>query len=99
MGDYTEAVLNEREKCRRFSSSTMNSALDRQVGGDHYRHFQIQPIEYIVRNGIGFLPGCIIKRISRYNQPTGKGLEDLEKIRHEIDLLIELEGWKHKAPE
>ena len=29
----------------------------------------------------------------RYDLPTGKGLEDLNKIKHEIDLIISLEGW------
>ena len=69
-----------------------SSALDKQVGGDHYKDFVIQPVEYCTKNKLGFLQGCIIKRITRYNQPTGKGLEDLEKIKHEINLLIEIEG-------
>ena len=69
------------------------SALDRQVGGNHYKGLVIQPAEYITRNGLGFLAGNVIKRITRYNQETGKGLEDLQKIIHEVELLIEIEGW------
>lgn len=69
------------------------SALDVQVGGNHYKQWEIQPIEYIIKNRLNFLQGCIIKRITRYDQSGGKGLEDLEKIKHEVDLLIELEGW------
>lgn len=71
------------------------SALDKQVGGNHYKGFPIQPAEYSTKNKLGFLPGCVVKRITRYNQPTGKGLEDLQKIKHEVDLLIEIEGWEH----
>jgi len=74
------------------------SALDRQVGGDHYKGFVIQPAEYCTKNKMGFLAGNIVKRITRYNQPTGKGLEDLEKIKHEVDLLIEIEGWDKELP-
>jgi len=32
----------------------------------------------------------------RYDHPTGKGLEDLQKIQDEIDLIIELEGYKKR---
>lgn len=70
------------------------SALDKQVGGNHYKHYKIQPVEFSTKNKLGFLQGCIIKRISRYNIEGGKGLEDLNKIKHEIDLIIELEEWK-----
>lgn len=72
------------------------SALEKQVGGDHYKGFVIQPVEFIARNKLGFLEGGIIKRICRYNKPGGKGWEDLEKIKHEVDLLIELEGWSNE---
>jgi hypothetical protein len=67
------------------------SALDRQEGGDHYQVNEIQPIEYIYKNEMGFLEGCIIKRISRHDKDGGKGLEDLKKIIHEVELLMELE--------
>lgn len=65
-------------------------AIERQVGGDHYKEFEIQPVEFISRNNLDFLQGCIVKRICRYKLPGGKGFEDLEKIKHEVDLIIEL---------
>lgn len=68
------------------------SPLDRQVGGEHYKAFPIQPVEFITRNKLGFLEGCIIKRVCRYNMPGGKGRQDLEKIMHECELLMEMEG-------
>ena len=71
-----------------------NSPLKVQVGGSHYKDFKIQPVEYTTANGLSFLQGCIVKRTSRYNKPTGKGLEDLKKVKHEIDLIIELEEWE-----
>ena len=73
------------------------SALDKQIGGDHYINYPIQPIEFIVKNKLDYVPGCVIKRMCRYNQPSGKGLEDLEKAKHEIDLLIELEGLNENS--
>jgi hypothetical protein len=64
------------------------SALDVQEGGTHYRNYPIQPIEYIVKNNLGFIEGCVVKYITRYEDKNGK--EDLEKIKHYLDLLIEL---------
>jgi hypothetical protein len=47
-------------------------------------------LQYIHANKLGFLEGCIVKRITRWRDKDG--LKDLLKIKHEIDLLIELEG-------
>jgi len=66
------------------------SALDVQEGGGHYKSKAIQPIQYIHANKLGFLEGCIVKRITRWKDKDG--IKDLLKIKHEIDLLIELEG-------
>ena len=64
------------------------SSFDTQVGGTHYKDFAIQPAEFIERNKLSFLEGCIIKRICRHSKKNG--LEDLLKAKHEIDMLIEL---------
>lgn len=66
------------------------SALNTQVGGDHYKTCTIQPVEFIEANGIKFLEGCSIKRLTRHDKPTGKGREDIEKVIHECQLLLEL---------
>jgi len=66
-----------------------NKALDNQVGGSHYTDMAIQPVEYILENGIGFAEGTAIAYLSRW-QAKG-GIEDLRKARHTIELLIEHE--------
>lgn len=65
------------------------SALGKEVGGNHYKNMAIQPIEFITKNGLGFCVGNIIKYVCRYKNKNGK--EDLLKAKHYIDLLIELE--------
>ena len=66
------------------------SALDKQVGGDHYKHFKIQPVEFIIKNDLSFLDGCIIKRLCRYKrQSLAKAIQDLNKCIHEIELIKE----------
>jgi hypothetical protein len=76
------------------------SALEKQVGGSHYRDMVIQPVEYILANGLGFIEGCVVKYVSRHKSKGG--VEDLRKARHFLDLLIEHEtrdepkGWGEK---
>jgi hypothetical protein len=65
------------------------SALDVQVGGSHYKDFAIQPVEFIHRNGIPFVEGNCIKYLCRWREKGG--VADLEKVKHYIDLLIEME--------
>ena len=63
-------------------------AMARQVGGDHYKHFAIQPIEFIDANNIPFIEANIIKYICRHDKKGGKA--DLDKVRHYVDLLEQL---------
>jgi hypothetical protein len=65
------------------------SSLDIQVGGNHYKEMAIQPIEFIMKNNIGFMEGNAIKYISRWRSKGG--VEDLKKARHYLDMLIEFE--------
>jgi len=65
------------------------SALGVQVAGSHYKSLKIQPIEYIHANGIPFAEGCVIKYVTRWRDKGG--IKDLEKAKHFLELLIELE--------
>ena len=66
------------------------NALDVQVAGSHYKKHGIQPVEYIHTNKIGYFEGNVIKYVTRWRDKGG--IADLEKAKHYIDLLIELEG-------
>ena len=65
------------------------SALNDQVGGGHYKDKAIQPIEYIHANGLGFIEGSVVKYITRWREKNG--VEDIKKIIHYCELLLELE--------
>ena len=69
-----------------------NGALMKQVGGSHYKDKAIQPIEYIHANNLGFCAGNVIKYVTRYKDKNG--LQDLEKAKHYLEMLIELESKK-----
>lgn len=64
----------------------MGTAKDTQVGGSHYQ-LPLQPIEYIMKNGLGYCEGNIVKYVSRHKQKNGK--EDLLKAKQYIDFLLE----------
>lgn len=66
-----------------------HEALTRQVGGSHYKDMKIQPVEFIMANGLGFCEGCIIKYVARHRHKNGR--EDLLKARHFIDILLQSE--------
>ena len=66
------------------------SAFKEQIAGSHYKDFAIQPAEFIHKNGIGFLEGCVIKRVCRWRKKDG--VQDLKKAIHELQLLIEMES-------
>ena len=66
-----------------------NNPLETQVGGSHYKDLKIQPIEFIHANNIGFCEANAIKYLCRWRNKNGR--QDLEKAKHYIDLLIELE--------
>lgn len=65
------------------------SALDVQVGGDHYKDYAIQPVEFCQRNNLNWCQANVVKYVVRYKEK--KGLEDLQKAKHYLDLLIEFE--------
>ena len=64
--------------------------LKSQVGGSHYKDMQIQPVEFIHANGIGYMEGNVIKYVSRWHKKNG--IADLEKAKHYIELLIAMES-------
>lgn len=68
------------------------SAFSKQVGGGHYTKMKIQPFQYSMANGLDPMQHTIIKYVTRFRDKNG--IEDLEKAKHTIDLLIEHELQK-----
>ena len=68
------------------------SPLQTQIGGDHYTKLAIQPMQYSMKNGLDPLQHTIIKYVTRFRDKNG--IEDLEKAKHCIDMLIEYERDK-----
>lgn len=65
------------------------SALEMQVGGNHYKGKKIQPWEIINANELDYYEGNALKYLLRHRSKNGK--EDLLKALHYIEAIIEFE--------
>ena len=65
------------------------SSFDTQVGGDHYKDTEIQPVHYIRANRLDYFEGNAIKYITRHRIKGGEA--DLRKAIHYLEMLIEME--------
>lgn len=101
--DDKESQISEKEKALESLMQPMpecseempchfvdiKSPLETQIGGDHYTKLAIQPMQYSMKNGLDPLQHTIIKYVTRFRDKAG--IEDLEKAKHCIDMLIEFE--------
>ena len=87
--DFTKFLSTVECKSAATPAAT-SDPLTVQIGGDHYKSLAIQPVAYIHANKIPFIEGSIIKYVTRWRNKGG--LKDLEKAKHFIDLLIQLES-------
>ena len=70
------------------------SAYKKQIGGNHYIKYKIQPSQFVVENKLLYPEGSVIKYILRHQDKGGK--EDLEKAKHFIDMIIERDYGEEK---
>ena len=63
------------------------SVWEKQIGGNHYSKYKLQPSKFVTENKLLYPEGCVIKYIVRHQDKGGK--EDLEKAKHMIDMIIE----------
>ena len=66
-----------------------NDARKRQVGGNHYARYNIQPIDFIIDNNLDWCEANVVKYITRWRDKNG--VEDLRKAMHYIQLLLDRE--------
>lgn len=68
---------------------------DRVYHPPHYTQYKgMEPFTFLMLNEIPFAEGSVIKYVLRWKQKNG--IEDLQKARRVIDMMIELETNKEK---
>jgi len=87
---------NDTDELVRDLKDFANRQFDDITKPEHYcAGFQIEPLDYILKNGLDFLEGNIIKYISRYDMKGG--VKDLNKAKFYLDKLIERETRKNES--
>lgn len=71
-----------------FTPAEPASALDVQEGGNHYKKYKIQPIEFAHANNMPFLDANAFKYICRHADKNG--VQDLRKAKHYLELIAEM---------
>ena len=74
------------------------SAKDRQVGGDHYKRFKIQPGVFCEENFLTHYESNVVKYVCRHRH-KGAGRDDLLKAIHYLELLIEENYPEEEEPQ
>lgn len=59
----------------------------KQVGGNHYSKLPIEPIDYIVKNGLGYREGNVVKYVTRHKDKNGA--EDIKKAIHYLEMILD----------
>ena len=70
------------------------SVWKKQIGGQHYIKYKIQPGHFVVENKLLYPEGSVIKYILRHQDKGGK--QDLEKAIHFIEMIMERDYGEKK---
>ena len=66
-------------------SGDTGNAWDKQVGGNHYKRYAIQPAQFALANGLDYAQSNAIKYIVRHKDKND--VQDLDKAIHYVELL------------
>ena len=70
------------------------SVWKKQIGGNHYKKYKLQPSQFVTENKLLYPEGCVIKYVVRHQDKGGK--QDLEKAKDMIDMIIERDYEEEK---
>jgi hypothetical protein len=71
------------------AGENMSDPFKKQVAGNHYKKYPIQPIEFCYKNNIPFIESSVIKYVVRHKDKNGA--DDILKAIHLLEMLLELE--------
>lgn len=77
------------EKFVEVVDSKNKNPLQTQVGGNHYKDFKIQPIEFIHANNLDFMAANVVKYVVRAKNKNGA--QDIRKAIHYCQLILKLD--------
>ena len=98
LADYDKQENLKAKEQAALGEPRLLTALEKQVGGSHYKNQELQPIEACyMRYGYVGVKATLHTKVDKYlTRSKGEAREQLLKARHCIDLLIE---FYDKEPE
>lgn len=81
------AICSSHGGCEIPQGTEAEPAEKDAISPEHYSRFEIEPIEFIVKNKLDYPTGNVIKYVCRHDHKNG--LEDLLKAKRYIDIMIE----------
>lgn len=88
--------MEQNKSYSKSSEISSDKALDKQVGGNHYKDMPIQVVEFCQKNKLNACESNIVKYACRHTKKGG--LKDVDKIIHYAELLKELE-YSNETPD
>lgn len=82
---FAEYEKNKRKSINDATPEEWNRAAAKQIGGTHY-DLTIQPIDYIMKNGLGYCEGNVVKYITRHQDKGGP--QDIHKAIHYCQFIL-----------
>ncbi len=88
---YEMLAEEAAEEVQEWVEDTVDATIDfftgsKQEGGDHYQ-MDIEPIDFILANELGYCEGNVIKYVSRHQRKNGR--EDILKAIHYLEFILE----------
>jgi Protein of unknwon function (DUF3310) len=69
-----------------FKTLCESDPYKKQVGGDHYKNFPIQPAVYNRKNNLGWYESNVVKYVSRHRFKNKR--QDIEKAIHMLECIL-----------
>lgn len=88
-GDSELVEQNHSSPIKSLTFWHPNEKVQNKSAVDQNKNLPIQPVEYTVKNNLSYLQGNVVDLITRYKEKNG--LQDLQKAKHNIDLIIQFE--------
>ena len=81
--------MEQKKSSSESLERSSKTALNKQVGGNHYKNMPIQVVEFCQLNNLNTCESNVIKYIVRHRLKGG--VEDVDKAIHYAELLKQLE--------
>jgi hypothetical protein len=84
------------DSCRKRGNHRLKDPDTYQVKGNHYKTLDPQPWDVAIAWDMSFLEGNILKYLARYRSSRESSIDDLRKLQHYTEKLIETEMDKQR---